>query len=102
MGFVDETHAFLLEKLYLAVGASESEGLRDAAILLDYAVAGDDAGFRVDVKRVAHDPGETLIADGFRNLAVGGDGSAGDGLYGLVDLVECCHSNSEVSVQSSE
>ena len=60
MGFVDEADAFRLEKLYLPVLTSESKGLRDAAVAFDDAVAGNDAGFRVDMEGVAHDPGKAM------------------------------------------
>lgn len=91
VGFVDEANAFFLEEFNLTVGAPKRKSFGDTSVLLHHAVAGDDAGFRVDVERIAHNPGEAFVADGFRDLAVGGNGAARDLLYGLVDLIERRH-----------
>ncbi len=99
MGLVDEAHAFGLEKLHLAVLAAESKRFRDLAIAFDYAVAGDDAGLRIDMERVAHDPGKALVADRLGDLAVGSDIADGDLFYHLVDFVENAHSDCFITSQ---
>ncbi len=91
MGLVDEAHAFGLEKLDLLVGASKCESRRNFTVLFDYAVAGDDAGFRIDMERVAHNPGKALVADRLGDLAVGSDIADGDLFDCLVDFVENAH-----------
>ena len=93
MGFVDEADAFRLEEFDLAIGAPERECLGDAAVAFDDSMAGDDAGLRVDVEGIAHNAGQALIADGFGDLAVGGDITNGNLPDYLVNSVENVHSN---------
>ncbi len=98
MAVIDKFNALRLEQFDLSVCPAEGKSGGHFPVPFYYSVARDDAGLRIDVKRIAYDPGKPAVSGRFRYLSIGGHASFRDKLYNLVNFFKRRHRNTSPKI----